>query len=111
MLTAALPSGVLGPVDFCALRRLASNCLSVAISFLTNKAKLGSGYWKRTQARMPVLPPLPFYPHNSAGFDPNWPGWRSKLFVFSVKNILRLRDHEHRYDLGYVFEWRGDVTV
>src|SRR5438270_5183184 len=42
MLTAALPSGVLGPVDFCALRRLASNCLSVAISFLTNKAKFGA---------------------------------------------------------------------
>ena len=30
MLTAAFPSGVLGPVDFNALRRLASNCFSVA---------------------------------------------------------------------------------
>src|SRR5580704_1024302 len=33
MLIAAFPSGVLGPVDFWALRRLASNCLSVAIEF------------------------------------------------------------------------------
>jgi hypothetical protein len=38
----------LGPVDFWALRRLASNCLSVAIEFslslpnLTNRAKLGN---------------------------------------------------------------------
>src|SRR5580704_3615370 len=43
MLTAVFPSGVLGPVDFCELRRLASNCFSVAISLsliLTNKAKL-----------------------------------------------------------------------
>src|SRR5579859_246513 len=42
MLHAALPSGVLGPVDFCALRRLASNCLSVAIVILTNRAKFGA---------------------------------------------------------------------
>ena len=43
MLTAAFPSGVLGPVDFCALRRFASICKTVAISLsfiLANKAKL-----------------------------------------------------------------------
>jgi hypothetical protein len=44
MLTADLPSGVLGPVDFWELRRLASNCLSVAIEFsLPTKPNWGPG--------------------------------------------------------------------
>ncbi len=42
MRIAAFPSGVLGPVDLWALRRLASICLIVAIYFLTNEANWGS---------------------------------------------------------------------
>ena len=50
MLTAAFPSGVLGPVDFNALRRFASICLMVAISFIEQAKPIGRCVLKEFRA-------------------------------------------------------------
>ena|SRR5947209_17080837 len=91
MLIAALPSGVLGPVDFCALRRLASNCLSVAIeSFLivTNKAKFGTAKEGRNACDF-CRYFLPFYNNDSVEKSRirKISGWDFAIStVFSVPN-------------------------
>lgn len=45
---AALPRVVLGPVDFCALLRLAAVCLSVGIRILFSPGSRVAGGWKGT---------------------------------------------------------------
>src|SRR5712691_4728929 len=106
MLTAAFPSGDLGPVDFCALRRLASNCLSVAISLsFANKAKLGR--WKEHRQECLYNPdqqsqfsdsirysPVYFlqlqylYPYDSSGREAKRNDDTVKLFVLSIKYLV-----------------------
>ena len=84
MRTAAFASGVRGPVDFKALRRLASICLMVAIYvsffsniFLNKQCQMGAftaGGWSYFSAKAPVtlaLIPTSIITISRQGADPN----------------------------------------